>query len=93
MDVLKNSAKEKAMVDLFNATAHAEYMRNTRKSFEELKVYLAKNTKRWSEVAKESDFYSIQDCIKAARNVALCTVDAENFRRFFDSLDTNILIS
>ena len=93
MDMLKNSAKEKAMLELFNAVAHAQYMYSTRKSFEELRGYLAKNTKSWAEVSTESDFYSINDCIEAARNVALRTVDKENFRRFFDSMDTNILQS
>ena len=91
MDIMKNAAKEKAMVELFNAAANAQYLQSTRKSFEELRVYLAKNTKKWDEVAVESDFYSIQDCIKAAQEVALCVVDKENFRRFYDSMDTNIL--
>ena len=93
MDMLKNAAKEKAMVDLFNSVAHAQYMCSTRKSFDELREYLTKNTKKWAEVAQESDFYSIQDCVESARNVALNLVDAENFRRFFDSMDTNILKS
>ena len=93
MDMLKNSAKQKAMYDLFNAVAHTQYMCSTHKSFEELREYLAKNTKKWSEVATESDFYSINDCIEAARDVALRVVDKENFRRFFDSIDTKILKS
>lgn len=90
---LKNAAKEKAMVDLFNAAAHAQYMLSTRKSFEEVRTYLTKHTKKWSEVAKESDFYTINDCVAAARNVALRVVEKENFRRFFDSLDSTILKS
>ena len=90
---MKNAAKEKSMIELFNAVAHAQYMLSTRKSFEELREYLAKNTKRWAEVATESDFYSINDCIAAARDVALNLVDQENFRRFLDSIDTNILQS
>ena len=93
MDTMKNAAKEKSMLELFNAVAHAQYMCSTRKSFDELRDYLTKNTKRWSEVAVESDFYSINDCIEAARNVALRVVDKENFRRFFESMDTNILKS
>ena len=93
MDTMKNAAREKAMFELFNAAAHAQYMCSTRKSFDELREYLTKNTKKWSEVASESDFYSIQDCIEAARNVALNIVDKENFLRFFDSLDSNILKS
>ena len=93
MDMLKNSAKEKSMVELFNAAAHAQYMLSTRKSYEELGTYLTKHTNKWAEVATESDFYSIQDCIEAARNVALNLVDKENFRRFFDSLDNKILKS
>ena len=91
--MLKNAAREKAMFDMFNAVAHAQYMCSTRKSFEELKDYLTKHTKSWYTVAKESDFYSINDCVEAARNAALRVVDAENFRRFFDSMDTNILKS
>ena len=93
MDTMKNAAREKAMHELFNAVAHAQYMCNTRKSFEELREYLAKHTKSWAEVALESDFYSINDCVEAARDVALRVVDKENFRRFFDSMDTNILKS
>ena len=93
MDMMKNAAKEKAMFELFNAVAHAQYMCSTRKSFDELREYLAKHTKSWATVAKESDFYSIQDCVESARNVALNLVDAENFRRFVDSIDTNILKS
>ena len=93
MDILKNTAREKAMRELFNSVAHAQYMLSTRKSFEELRNYLAKNTKRWDEVALESDFYSINDCIEAARDVALRAVDRENFRRFYDSMDTKILKS
>ena len=91
--MMKNAAKQKAMFELFNAAAHAQYMSSTRKSFDELREYLAKHTKRWSDVALESDFYSIQDCIEAARDVALRVVDRENFRRFFDSLDNTILKS
>ena len=91
MDMLKNTAKQKAMHELFNAAANAQYLQSTRKTFDELRVYLAKHTNKWSEVANESDFYTINDCIESARNVALRVVDAENFRRFFDSLDTNIL--
>ena len=93
MDTMKNAAREKAMCELFNAVANAQYLCSTRKSFEELSTYLTKNTKKWSEVATESDFYSIQDCIEAARSVALNLVDKENFRRFFDSLDSTILKS
>ena len=93
MDMLKNAAREKAMYDLFNAVAHAQYMCNTRKSFEELREYLAKHTKSWADVATERDFYSIQDCVEAARNVALNLVDKENFRRFLDSIDSTILKS
>ena len=93
MDMIKNAAKEKAMLDLFNAVAHAQYMCSTRKSFEELREYLAKHTKRWSDVALDSDFYSIQDCVEAAREVALSFVDRENFQRFLKSMDTNILKS
>lgn len=93
MNVMKNAAREKAMVDLFNAVAHAQYMLSTRKSFDDLLEYLTKHTKGWSEVATESDFYSIQDCIESARNVALCVVDKENVRRFFDSLDKKTLKS
>ena len=91
--MLKNAAREKAMCELFNAVAHAQYMCSTRKSFEELSTYLTKNTKRWSEVATESDLYSTQDCVEAAREVALRVVDKENFRRFFDSIDNTILKS
>ena len=90
---LKNAAREKAMVDLYNAVANAQYLCSTRKSFEELREYLTKNKKRWSEVALDRDFYSIQDCVEAARDVALRVVDAENFRRFYDSIDTKILKS
>ena len=90
---MKNAAKEKAMCELFNAVANAQYLCCTRKSFEELREYLTKNTKRWYEVATESDFYSINDCIESARDVALRVVDKENFRRFYDSIDTNILKS
>ena len=93
MDTMKNAAREKAMCELFNAVANAQYLHSTRKSFDELKEYLTKNTKRWSEVATESDFYSINDCIEAARDVALHVVDKENFRRFFDSMDNAILKS
>ena len=93
MDTMKNAAKQKAMYELFNAVAHVQYMQSTRKSFDELKEYLTKHTKKWSEVAVESDFYSIQDCIDAARDVALRVVDKENFRRFYDSIDTKILKS
>ena len=93
MDTMKNAEKQKAMHELFNAVAHAQYMYSTRKTFDELSTYLTKNTKRWSEVAVESDFYSINDCIEAARNVALNLVDAENFKRFFDSMDNTILKS
>ena len=93
MDMMKNAAREKAMYELFNYVANAQYLQSTRKSFEELREYLTKHTKSWSEVAKESDFYSMQDCIEAARDVALRVVDAENFRRFFDSMDTTILKS
>ena len=91
--LMKNAAREKAMCELFNAVAHAQYMCSTRKSFEELRDYLAKHTKKWAEVAKESDFYSLNDCIEAARDVALRVVDKENFRRFYDSLDTKVLKS
>ena len=90
---MKNTAREKAMTELYNAVANAQYLYSTRKSFDELKEYLTKHTKKWSEVAVESDFYSINDCIESARNVALCAVDRENFRRFFDSLDDTILKS
>ena len=90
---MKNAAREKAMCELFNAVANAQYLQSTRKSFDELREYLVKHTKKWSEVANESDLYSIQDCIESARNVALNLVDKENFRRFFDSMDTNILQS
>ena len=93
MDIMKNAAREKSMIDLYNSVAHAQYMFSTRKSFDELKEYLAKNTKKWSELAEESDFYSIQDCIESAREVASRAVDKENFRRFYDSLDTKILKS
>lgn len=93
MDMMKNTAKQKAMLELFNATANAQYLKSTRKSFEELSTYLTKNTKKWSEVATESDFYSINDCIEAARDVALRVVDKENFQRFLKSMDTNILES
>ena len=93
MDTMKNAAKEKSMIELFNAVAHAQYMCSTRKSFDELRTYIAKYTNSWSEVSTESDFYSIQDCIEAARNVALRVVDKENFKRFFDSMDTNRLQS
>ena len=93
MDIMKNAAREKAMVDLYNAVANAQYLHSTRKSFDELREYLTKHTKSWSEVASESDFYSIQDCIEAARDVALHVVDKENFRRFFDSMDNTILKS
>ena len=93
MDMLKNSAKEKAMYDLYNAVANAQYLCGTRKSFEELREYLTKHKNSWSEVATERDFYTIQDCVESARNVALRAVDAENFRRFFDSMDTNTLIT
>ena len=93
MDVMKNAAREKAMFELFNAVAHAQYMYSTRKSFEELSTYLTKHTKSWADVAVEGDFYSINDCIEAARDVALRVVDKENFRRFFDSMDTTILKS
>ena len=93
MNVMKNAARNKAMVELFNAVANAQYLCSTHKSFEELSTYLTKNTKKWSEVATESDFYSINDCIEAARDVALRVVDKENFRRFFDSIDTTILKS
>ena len=93
MDTMKNAAREKAMFELFNAVANAQYLQSTRKSFEELRTYLTKYTKTWSEVATESDFYSINDCIESARNVALRVVDKENFKRFFDSIDTNILQS
>ena len=84
---MKNAAKEKAMVELFNAVANAQYLCSTRKSFEELRAYLTKYTKKWSDVALESDFYSIQDCIEAARDVALRYVDKENFLRFLDILE------
>ena len=90
---LKNAAKQKAMYELFNAVANAQYLQSTNKSFDELKKYLTKHTKNWSDVAVESDFYSINDCIDAARDVALHVVDKENFRRFYDSLDTKILKS
>ena len=93
MDTMKNAAKEKAMYELFNAVAHAQYLQSTRKSFDELREYLTKHTKSWSDVAVESDFYSINDCIEAARDVALRAVDKENFRRFFDSMDNTILKS
>ena len=91
--MMKNAAREKAMVDLYNAVANAQYLHSTRKSFDELREYLTKHTKKWAEVASESDFYSIQDCIESARNVALRVVDKENFRRFFDSMDNTILKS
>lgn len=87
MDIMKNSAREKAMVELFNAVAHAQYMHSTRKSFEELREYLTKYTKTWAEVATESDFYSINDCVSVARDVALRVVDKENFMWFLNSLD------
>ena len=90
---MKNTAQNKAMYELYNAVAHAQYMISTRKSFDELKEYLTKHTKSWAEVANERDFYSINDCIESARDVALRAVDAENFRRFYDSLDTTILKS
>ena len=93
MDTMKNAAKEKAMCELFNAVANAQYLHSTRKSFDELREYLTKHTKSWSEVASESEFYSIQDCIEAARDVALRAVDKENFRRFYDRMDTNRLQS
>ena len=87
MDMLKNAAREKAMFELFNAVAHAQYMCSTRKSFEELSTYLTKHKNSWSEVAGESDFYSINDCVEAARDVALNLVDKENFQRFLKSLE------
>ena len=93
MDIMKNAAREKAMIDLYNAVAHAQYLCSTRKSFEDLSEYLTKHTNRWSEVAVESDFYSVNDCVRSARNVALRVVYKENFRRFFDSLDSTILKS
>ena len=93
MDIMKNAAREKAMVDLYNAVANAQYLQSTRKTFDELKEYLTKHTKSWSDVAVESDFYSINDCIESARDVALHVVDKENFRRFFDSMDNAILKS
>ena len=79
------------MIELFNAVANAQYLNSTRKSFEELREYLAKHTNSWAKVAIEGDFYSIQDCVASARDVALRVVDRENFRRFVDSMDTNIL--
>ena len=91
--MLKNAAQNKAMHELFNAVANAQYLQNTRKTYEELREYLAKNTKKWDEVATESDFYSINDCIDAARDVALRVVDKENFKRFLDSIDSTILKS
>ena len=93
MDMKKNSAREKAMIALFNAVAHAQYLQSTRKSFEELQGYLTKNKMNWANVVTESDLASIEACISAARDVALCVVDAENFRRFFDSMDNTILKS
>ena len=93
MDMMKNTARDKAMLDLFNAVANAQYLYSTSKTYEELREYLAKHANKWSEVAVSSDFYSIQDCIEAARDVALRVVDKENFRRFFDSLDNTILKS
>ena len=90
---MKNAAKDKAMFELFNTVAHAQYMCSTRKSFEELSTYLTKYKKSWDKVAIESDFYTIQDCVEAARDVALRVVDKENFRRFYDSFDTKILKS
>ena len=91
--MMKNAAKQKAMYELFNAVAHAQYMQSTHKSLDELREYLTKHTKNWSEVALESDFYSIQDCIEAARDVASRVVDKENFQRFLKSIDTDILQS